>query len=360
MRQETLDRLLEARAAKRKAALLRWLGQRARGAGGRRRGGPGRGAGAGSWMRSPMPFAATRARRFDRRRAAVHPGVQPAASPHGGGCGAHRPGAGADREPYRLRRHRDRPAPRLCQRCPLSRRRRAAGLAGRGARGAAARCAHRRRDPDPRSQARRPGARSWRCARMRSTSQRSAASAPMRRGCERLAALGHDDAALDRIHGPAGLSLGAVSPAEIAIAVMAEMTRRALRQGPGASRRQHRHRRARRHEVRRDPARRGRRRDARARAAGRQARLQEGPPAERCGRRGAARERRRRRDRRQARAGRRRGGRGGAAGRRGDRGRSMSGSSGRSPAGSTCSPSRRACWCSTTRASTASTGSTRR
>jgi xanthine dehydrogenase accessory factor len=36
---------------------------------------------------------------------------------------------------------------------------------------------------------------------------------------------------MHRIHGPAGLSLGAVSPAEIAIAVMAEMTQ-ALRQGP--------------------------------------------------------------------------------------------------------------------------------
>jgi xanthine dehydrogenase accessory factor len=48
---------------------------------------------------------------------------------------------------------------------------------------------------------------------------------------ERLAALGHDAQALDRIHGPAGLSLGAVSPAEIAIAVMAEMTQ-VLRQGP--------------------------------------------------------------------------------------------------------------------------------
>jgi xanthine dehydrogenase accessory factor len=36
---------------------------------------------------------------------------------------------------------------------------------------------------------------------------------------------------MDRIHGPAGLSLGAVSPAEIAIAVMAEMTQ-VLRQGP--------------------------------------------------------------------------------------------------------------------------------
>jgi xanthine dehydrogenase accessory factor len=47
---------------------------------------------------------------------------------------------------------------------------------------------------------------------------------------ERLAALGHDQAALGRIHGPAGLSIGAVSPAEIAISVLAEMTRE-LRQG---------------------------------------------------------------------------------------------------------------------------------
>ena len=52
---------------------------------------------------------------------------------------------------------------------------------------------------------------------------------------ERLAALGHDAPVLDRIHGPAGLSLGAVSPGEIAVAVMAEMTQ-ALRQG---SSRQH-------------------------------------------------------------------------------------------------------------------------
>jgi xanthine dehydrogenase accessory factor len=42
---------------------------------------------------------------------------------------------------------------------------------------------------------------------------------------ERLGALGHGEAALERIHGPAGLDLGAVSPAEIAIAVLAEMTR---------------------------------------------------------------------------------------------------------------------------------------
>ncbi|MGI9488178.1 MAG: XdhC family protein [Geminicoccaceae bacterium] len=41
---------------------------------------------------------------------------------------------------------------------------------------------------------------------------------------ERLRALGHGDEALQRIHGPAGLALGAVSPAEIAVSVMAEMT----------------------------------------------------------------------------------------------------------------------------------------
>ena len=47
---------------------------------------------------------------------------------------------------------------------------------------------------------------------------------------ERLRELGHGDAALARIHGPAGLDIGAVSPAEIAVSVMAEMTR-ALRVG---------------------------------------------------------------------------------------------------------------------------------
>jgi len=42
---------------------------------------------------------------------------------------------------------------------------------------------------------------------------------------ERLAAMGHGPAALARIHGPAGLDIGAVSPAEIAISILAEMTR---------------------------------------------------------------------------------------------------------------------------------------
>jgi xanthine dehydrogenase accessory factor len=41
---------------------------------------------------------------------------------------------------------------------------------------------------------------------------------------ERLAALGHAPEAMARIHGPAGLDIGAVSPAEIALSVMAQMT----------------------------------------------------------------------------------------------------------------------------------------
>lgn len=44
------------------------------------------------------------------------------------------------------------------------------------------------------------------------------------RRLERLRALGFDEATLTRIHGPAGLPIGAVSPAEIAIAIMAELT----------------------------------------------------------------------------------------------------------------------------------------
>jgi xanthine dehydrogenase accessory factor len=50
---------------------------------------------------------------------------------------------------------------------------------------------------------------------------------------ERLTALGHDQVALARIHGPAGLDIGAVSPAEIALSVMAEMTRVLRQEGAG-------------------------------------------------------------------------------------------------------------------------------
>ena len=45
------------------------------------------------------------------------------------------------------------------------------------------------------------------------------------RRLQRLAALGFDDEALARIHGPIGLPLGGRSPAEIAVAILAQMTR---------------------------------------------------------------------------------------------------------------------------------------
>lgn len=41
---------------------------------------------------------------------------------------------------------------------------------------------------------------------------------------QRLVELGHNDEAIDRIHGPAGLAIGAISPAEIAVSVLAELT----------------------------------------------------------------------------------------------------------------------------------------
>ena len=46
------------------------------------------------------------------------------------------------------------------------------------------------------------------------------------RRLERLKAQGVSDAALSRIHAPIGLDIGAVSPAEIAVAIMAQITER--------------------------------------------------------------------------------------------------------------------------------------
>ena len=51
---------------------------------------------------------------------------------------------------------------------------------------------------------------------------------------KRLASAGFDDAQTARIHGPVGLAIGARSPAEIAVAILAQVTRQLRRPDPAA------------------------------------------------------------------------------------------------------------------------------
>ena len=55
----------------------------------------------------------------------------------------------------------------------------------------------------------------------------------MRGACDRLKEMGFSDSDLARIHGPIGLAIGAVSPAEIAVSILAQMTQ-VLRRGEKA------------------------------------------------------------------------------------------------------------------------------
>ena len=54
------------------------------------------------------------------------------------------------------------------------------------------------------------------------------------RRVERLKAQGISEAAIGRIHAPIGLKIGAVSPAEIAVAIMGEITARLRQETPAA------------------------------------------------------------------------------------------------------------------------------
>ena len=74
-----------------------------------------------------------------------------------------------------------------------------------------------------------------RCRATASISARLARAKRTAAAVERLKQQGVTDADIARIHAPIGLDIGAVSPAEIAVAIMAQITER-LREEPEAER----------------------------------------------------------------------------------------------------------------------------
>ena len=111
-----------------------------------------------------------------------------------------------------------------------------ARMAGRGAAAAQCRPLHRLRRAHARSQDRRPGAHARARARLLLYRRAWLAEDPCQahRAAERA---GHHRRRLARIHAPIGLAIGAVSPAEIAVAIMGEITASALRRRQSRRRR---------------------------------------------------------------------------------------------------------------------------
>ena len=101
-----------------------------------------------------------------------------------------------------------------------------ARMAGRGAAAAQCRSLHGLRRAHARSEDRRSGADARAEARLLLHRRARLARRPTPSASQRLKEAGFSDADIARIHAPIGLPIGAVSPAEIAVAIMGEITQR--------------------------------------------------------------------------------------------------------------------------------------
>ena len=157
------------------------------------------------------------------RRAGLLPQCAPAAAAaRSDRGGAYQPGAGADGADSGISRRDHRPADRLRDTRAVSRRDAPCGMARRRAEKAAARPLHRTRRGHPRSEDRRfsPAGRTRRRLLLR---RRARQPKDAWQACGAAAALGTPAEAIARIHAPIGLEIGAASPAEIAVAVLAQV-----------------------------------------------------------------------------------------------------------------------------------------